>query len=232
MAVQVILLDIEGTTTDIQFVHNVLFPYASCYLRAFVEKNYAHPNVKKALADVQKTVQEEQNKTISPDFAIDQLLEWIAQDRKHPALKYLQGMVWETGYKNGDLQSHVYDDVPPALKRWHEQGLTLAIYSSGSEQAQKLLVGYTPFGDLNPHFSAYFDTVSGGPKKESASYTRIAEALSVAPAQMLFLSDHPDEITAARQAGCQVIQLLRDGQKPGEAPSATTFEAITETVSL
>jgi len=225
MPIKAILLDIEGTTTDIRFVHNVLFPYAAKHLKDFVLKNFSNPDVRKALEETKKTVAEEHGKTLDDEGAVEQLLRWITEDRKHTALKSLQGMIWEQGYKNGDYQSHLYNDVPPAFKRWADQGLALAVYSSGSIQAQQLLFGYTPFGNLNPYFTAYFDTTTG-PKKEPASYARIAKELHVKPEEILFLSDHPDEIAAAQQAGCHVIQLLRDGQAPAAFPSATTFERI------
>lgn len=221
-----VLLDIEGTTTDIQFVHKVLFPYSAERLAAFVNQQAQKADVQTALAQVRETVQTEQGLAISDSEAIETLLRWIHEDRKHTALKLLQGLIWKEGFEQGHYQGHVYPDVPQTLERWKNQGIGLAIYSSGSVQAQKLLFAHSVAGDLTPYFSHYFDTNVGG-KKESDSYREIARRLDVAPAEILFLSDVEAELDAASEAGLQVTQLLRDGQASGHKyPAVESFEAI------
>ncbi|MCE3234289.1 MAG: Enolase-phosphatase [Vampirovibrio sp.] len=224
--IRFILLDIEGTTTDIQFVHKVLFPYSAERLADYVAKNIANIEVQSALASVRDTVQTEQGRAISDEEAVETLLQWIQDDRKHTALKQLQGLIWKDGFEQGHYHGHVYPEVPKALEAWKQQGIGLGIYSSGSVQAQKLLFGHSVAGDLTPYFSHYFDTNVGG-KKESDSYREIARQLALAPGEILFLSDVEAELDAASEAGLQVTQLLRDGQVAGSKyPAITSFEAI------
>lgn len=209
--IRCVLLDIEGTTTDINFVHQVLFPYSEENLRPFIEVHGEESEVKQAIQDVRKTVQQEEGRIITHHEAIEVLLRWIAQDRKHTALKALQGMIWKAGYEQGQYRSHIYPEVPEALDRWKAMGLELAIYSSGSVAAQKLLFRYTVYGDLTPKFSSYFDTLVGG-KKEAGSYREIARRLRLQPDEILFLSDVPAELDAAVEAGCQAIQVNRENK--------------------
>lgn len=213
--VRFILLDIEGTTTDIHFVHQVLFPYSAERLPAYVQAHQADLAVRVALQSVKDTVFQEEHRTIQDDESIPVLMGWIQQDRKHTALKQLQGLIWKDGFEKGHYQGHVYDDVPQALRNWQRQGIGLGIYSSGSVQAQKLLFGYSVCGDLTPFFSHYFDTTVGG-KKEVASYSNIVAALDLPPLEVLFLSDVEAELDAARLAGLRTIQLLREGTVPSE----------------
>lgn len=213
--VRFILLDIEGTTTDIHFVHQVLFPYSTERLPAYVQAHSTTPAVQEALTSVKDTVYQEENKTINDDEAIEVLLAWIQQDRKHTALKQLQGLIWKEGFEKLHYQGHVYDDVPQALQNWRRQGVELGIYSSGSVQAQKLLFGYSISGDLTSFFSHYFDTKVGG-KREVASYQNIVKELNLAPLEVLFLSDIEAELDAARLAGLRTIQLVRAGTKASE----------------
>jgi enolase-phosphatase E1 len=220
-----ILLDIEGTTTDIDFVHKVLFPYAAERLEAFIKANGEKPEVQAAIRSVKETVQTENNQELDDEGVIDTLLEWIADDRKHGTLKTLQGMIWETGFRQGDYRGHVYPDVPVALQQWKEQGIDLGIYSSGSVQAQKLLFGHSEAGDLTPLFSHYFDTTVGG-KKEPDSYAKIAAALQLSPSDILFLSDVEAELDAAAQAGFQVMQLVRGEPVASKYPQANSFADI------
>lgn len=224
--IRYILLDIEGTTTDIDFVHKVLFPYSAQHLSSFVTFNAANPEVQDSLQAVKDTVQQEENRSIDDREAMETLLRWIQADRKHTALKELQGLIWKQGYVQGDYQGHVYEDVPEALERWTGEGLKLGIYSSGSVQAQQLIFGYTAFGDLNTNFSDYFDTRIGG-KKEAESYRKIAQALEMTPPEILFLSDNEEELEAAAQAGMRVIQLVRGNTKPStQFPTTATFKEI------
>lgn len=218
--IQFVLLDIEGTTTDIQFVHKVLFPYSQQYLKPFVQENQDNPEVQEALAQVQETVLQEEDKSITTDEALRYLMHWIVSDRKHGALKTLQGLIWDEGFRTEAFKGHVYPDVPNAFEQWKAMGLKIGIYSSGSVHAQKLLFGYSEFGDLTPNFSAHFDTVIGG-KKEMAAYQNIISALKLSPSEILFVSDVPDELVAAKEAGLNVLHSLRPGIQPD-----SRFEAV------
>lgn len=211
-APKVILLDIEGTTTEISFVHRVLFPYAVQHLTAFLTLHENEPHVEACLQDpeLQAAVP---TQTLSA--YIDVLQRWIAEDRKVTVLKTLQGWIWAEGYTKGDFTSHVYEDVLPALKAWKAKGIILGIYSSGSVEAQKQLFQHTPYGDLTPFFSWHFDTKIGG-KQEAGSYLRIAEAMGVSPSEILFFSDVEAELDAACEAGFSVMQVVREGTVPCE----------------
>jgi enolase-phosphatase E1 len=209
--VRFILLDIEGTTTDINFVHRILFPYSAERLPAFVRNHSNLPEVQEKLAAVKATVQTEESRDINDDEAIEQLLQWIREDRKHTALKSLQGLIWREGYEGGAYESHIYEDVLPCLKAWRSQGIDLGIYSSGSVEAQKLLFRYTPYGDLTPFFSCYYDTRVGG-KKESVAYKTIVADLGLPADQLLFLSDVEEELDAAATTGLQTVRVNRSDQ--------------------
>jgi enolase-phosphatase E1 len=205
---QYILTDIEGTTTSVSFVYEVLFPYFSKNCQDFVTQNMDVAFVQNILADVKKTVLEEENQAISDNQAIEKLLFWTTTDRKHTALKTLQGHVWKLGYEKGDIKGHIYEDVPDVLRAWKEQGMSLGIYSSGSVAAQKLLFGTSIFGDLQPLFSHYFDTQVGA-KREANSYQNIQKTLQIPAENILFLSDVEAELDAAQEAGFQTTQLVR-----------------------
>ncbi len=235
-----ILMDIEGTTTDLAFVQSVLFPYAANHLPDFIRQNSSQPKVQEALIQVKQTLLTEKQAentanqlqsaptvdSILDEEAITQLLCWIDEDRKHTTLKQLQGMVWRNGYETGAYQGHVYPDVLPTLKTWKADGLELGIYSSGSIEAQKLLFRHSTVGDLTPLFSHYFDTTTG-PKREANSYARIAQVLHLPPIDILFLSDIAEELDAAAQAGFQVIQLVRGPEtRLSNYPAVETFTAI------
>lgn len=208
-----ILTDIEGTTTSITFVHDVLFPYAKAHLRAWVEAHADEARVVDLLAGMKAHAYRAHGVEWSDDDCIAQLLAWIDADRKEPALKTLQGWIWADGYHSGAYTSHVYPDVQPALARWQDAGITLGVYSSGSVEAQDLLFGHTVDGDLRPFFSHYFDTQVGH-KREVGSYQNIQQALGIPAGDILFLSDVPEELDAAAAAGMQVCHLLRPGTQP------------------
>jgi enolase-phosphatase E1 len=212
--IKYVLMDIEGTTTPITFVHDVLFPYSKAHLAAYVAAHADEPDVRSALEGTKRTAAEESGRRLNDAEAVQQLLAWIDADRKHPALKALQGMIWEDGYGTGAYTSEVYPEVRPCLERWKERGITLGIYSSGSVQAQKLLFKYTPVGDVTPLLSHYFDTGVGG-KREADSYRRILAEIKVEAGAVLFLSDVPEELDAAAVSGMQTAQLLRPGTKAG-----------------
>ncbi len=203
--IKAIVTDIEGTTSSIDFVHQTLFPYAKAHLRAFLKAQGGNDAVQSALDEVEQIVGHD----LSVDEAADVLEQWIAEDRKVTPLKTLQGLIWKTGYEAGELKGHVYADTPEFLRRWHEAGKQLYVYSSGSVAAQRLIFGYTDFGDLTPLFSGYFDTRIGG-KREAASYRNILQQIGLDGGEVLFLSDIGEELDAARAAGLQTCQLLRD----------------------
>lgn len=204
-AVRAILTDIEGTTSSIHFVKDVLFPYARKRLPAFIETHGDQPEIRYWLHEAAREagLVEVERQTV-----IELLLRWIDEDRKSTALKALQGMIWRAGYEGGDYRAHVYAEVAARLGAWHASGLSLYVYSSGSVAAQKLFFGCSEAGDLTPLFSGYFDTVTG-PKRERASYGKIAASIGLAPEAILFLSDVVEELDAARSAGMQTAWLVR-----------------------
>ncbi len=204
-----ILTDIEGTTSSISFVKDVLFPYARRALPGFVATRGRDPAVRKWLDAVAT-----ENGGICDDRMIVEVLQgWIDEDRKHTALKALQGMVWADGYRGADFSAHIYPDAAPALRHWHAAGVPLYVYSSGSVPAQRLFFGHSDAGDLTPLFSGWFDTEVGG-KREAGSYRAIAEAIGVPPGDILFLSDIVEELDAAREAGLQTALVDRLGDYP------------------
>lgn len=223
--IRAVLTDIEGTTSSIDFVKDVLFPYARQHLPAFVETHADDSEVQGWLHEAAK---EAGIVEASRTEIIDLLIRWIDEDRKATPLKALQGMIWREGYESGAYVSHMYPEVAGRLKAWHDQGLKLYVYSSGSVPAQKLMFGFSENGDLTPLFSGYFDTQTGH-KREEASYRRIAEAIGLPPAQVLFLSDIKEELDAARAAGMHTTHLVRPPLPMVDAghPAVTNFDAIT-----
>lgn len=214
-----VLLDVEGTTTPIDFVTGVLFPFARRRLRGFLGARARDADVAGDLALLRSDHAAERLRGESPPPAEDAaaFAEWLMdRDRKAPGLKALQGRLWEEGYRSGELRSIVYDDVPGALALWRRDGLRIAIYSSGSVLAQRLLFAHTAAGDLTPLLDAYFDTTTG-PKKEPASYRRIATLMELDPASILFVSDVPQELDAALAAGFRTRLSLRPGNAPCDA---------------
>lgn len=210
-----IITDIEGTTTAIAFVHRSLFPYAAAALEEFLARHGDDPEVAAILAEV-------------PGEPLATLRGWMAADAKMTPLKALQGLIWADGYASGALRGHLWPDVAPALRAWHARGLRLAIYSSGSEQAQRLLFRHSEAGDLEPLFEGFFDTRQGG-KREAGSYARIAAAWGAEAGAILFLSDVVEELDAAREAGLATCHLVRaaDGTQPsGRHPEAADFNGV------
>jgi enolase-phosphatase E1 len=211
-----ILLDIEGTTTPIDFVHEILFPFAAEKVEAFVSENFASLTAeiieleKEYHTDFKNQIYGRDFKANSAESVANYLKFLIEVDRKSTPLKTIQGKIWQKGYEAGELKSEIFADVPKAFERWKSQGKTIAIYSSGSVLAQKLLFGFTNVGDLNPFISRYFDTAVGG-KRETESYQKIAEELGFPPVEILFLSDVLEELDAAAEAGFQTIVTIREG---------------------
>jgi len=222
-AVRVVVTDIEGTTSSIDFVHKTLFPYSRTRLRAFLHAHASDTAVRACLGEVEAI----EGRTLSIDEAASILERWIDEDRKVTPLKTLQGLIWAQGYAAGELKGHVYDDTPVALRRWHAQGRKLYVYSSGSVDAQKLIFGHTDHGDLTPLFSGYFDTRVGG-KREADSYRAILRQIGHPAREVLFLSDVGEELDAARAAGMQTLQLIRDEKaKPSDAhPQVRDFSTV------
>lgn len=222
MSIRAILTDIEGTTTDLGFVQRVLFPYAARRLPDFVAAHRDEPRMRALLIDVAS-----QAGLAHADEAevVRLLLDWIKLDLKLTPLKMLQGWIWREGYERGDFTGHVYADAVELLRRWHADGLRLYVYSSGSEEAQRLLFRYSDAGDLSGLFSAYFDTRIGA-KREVDSYRRIAQAIGLPPDRILFLSDIVAELDAARAAGLATCLLARDTQVVCEHPVARDFHHI------
>jgi enolase-phosphatase E1 len=222
MSIKAILTDIEGTTSAVSFVFEVLFPYAAKHLPEFVRQNAERADVAEQLQAVR---QDSGEPAADVERVIEILLSWIAEDRKATPLKALQGMVWEQGYQAGQLKGQVYPDAVEALKRWHREGYQLFVYSSGSIQAQRLIFGCSEAGDLSPLFSGYFDTTSG-PKREAQSYQRITQAIGCLPEQILFLSDIVQELDAAQEAGMATCGLVRDGGELAGHPNVSSFAQI------
>jgi enolase-phosphatase E1 len=218
-----ILTDIEGTTSSLSFVKDVLFPYARTHLAAYLERHAHEPAVAQLLADARAVL----GGTPSDAQLVAALLRWIDEDRKLTPLKALQGLIWEDGYRQGHFQGHVYEDAVRKLRAWSARGLRLYVYSSGSVLAQKLLFRHTAHGDLTPLFAGFFDTTIGA-KREAASYRAIAAAAGLEAQSMLFLSDVKEELDAARAAGMQTRWLVREGALDAQAAhlQARSFEAL------
>ena len=204
--IRAIVTDIEGTTSSIRFVHDVLFPYARERMAAFVRARADEPQVAAELDAVRR----EAGAALDLDGVIQQLIAWIDADRKSTPLKALQGMIWEAGFRNGDFTGHVYADAVRHLREWHARGITLYVFSSGSVQAQRLLFGHSDAGDLTSLFSGFYDTRIGA-KLDASAYSAIAADIGLAPADILFLSDIEGELDAARAAGMHTLWLVRDG---------------------
>lgn len=222
-----ILTDIEGTTTSISFVHDVLFPYSRDRMLTYLLTHEHTDHVQNAFLQVRETAVQEGLK--APENVLEysaQLIEWIDSDRKHPALKSLQGYIWESGYRSGEVVAHLYPEVKEKLNEWKTLGHNLGVYSSGSVKAQHLLFEFTAYGNLLPLFSNHFDTKVGH-KREIQSYVRIAQELQLSPEKILFLSDIKEELDAARSAGMRTTQLIRQGDViVGDHPTAKSFKDI------
>ncbi len=203
--IKAILTDIEGTTSSLLFVKEVLFPYAREHIAEFVRAHADEADVEKLLDDARVAADE----PLEQEALIKQLVRWIDDDQKITPLKALQGMIWEAGYKNGDFTGHVYADAARNLSQWHGMGIRLYVFSSGSVQAQKLIFSYSDSGDLTSLFSGYFDTAIGA-KHEVEAYLNIIDEIALPAESILFLSDIPQELDAARLAGMQTLQVIRD----------------------
>jgi enolase-phosphatase E1 len=225
-----ILLDVEGTTSPISFVYGTLFPYARKRMGSFLQEHSSDPAVIAVFhelrsmnpSDVPAGAPKISGQDLIPE-STDYLLWLMQQDRKTAPLKTLQGLIWEQGFKQGELQGEMFDDVPVCLLQWHKAGLRTAIYSSGSVLAQKMMFLYTRYGDLTKLISAYFDTAVG-PKRQPQSYQRIVAELQVPAEQVIFVSDVAEELEAARTAGLGTALSIRPGNQ--EQNGAAGYRAI------
>jgi enolase-phosphatase E1 len=239
VGVEAVLLDVEGTTTPVAFVYEVLFPHARAHMREFLRRHGRDdPAARADIDQLRREHRTDQGQGIAvpawddsrPEATVESAAEYalflMDGDRKATGLKGLQGRIWQEGYTSGALRGQVYPDVPPAFARWGRQGRAVAIFSSGSMLAQRLLFATTPGGDLTPHIRAHFDTTTGS-KREAATYARIAQELGVAPGAILFLSDTAAELDAAREGGMAVALCARDGAPAASPyPVVHTFDAV------
>ncbi len=220
-----VLTDIEGTTTSISFVYEVLFPYFRENISQL--KSMMHVDeVAEAFQQTTEIIQQEDERNVTDtDELIATLLQWSWEDRKIKPLKTVQGFLWKTGYESGEILGHVFPDVPLALKAWKDEGVQMGVFSSGSVAAQKLIFGYSDHGDLTPYFSAYFDINTGG-KRDAQTYQIIADKINVSNNRILFLSDIVEELVAADEAGFQTIQLVRAGNTANWKSHVSDFSEI------
>ncbi|MFI5964184.1 acireductone synthase [Streptomyces asoensis] len=227
--VDAVVLDIEGTTSATGFVVDVLYPYSRARFAELLTERAGEPVVARAMAQVRELTGEPDADAARIEKTLNA---WLDEDRKATPLKTLQGVVWSEGFARGDLVSHFYDDVVPRLRAWHAAGLRLYVYSSGSVSAQRAWFANSPAGDLTPLLSGLYDTENAGPKQDAESYRRIAGSTGVPAGRLLFLSDRPGELDAARAAGWHAVGVRRPGepyfeQGVGDHAQAGTFDEIT-----
>jgi enolase-phosphatase E1 len=237
--VRIVLSDIEGTTTPLDFVHKVLFPYARARAATFLRQHRSSSDVGRELevlreehrSDVHRGLHPPPLCSDDPESELESEVSYIAwlmdQDQKSTPLKSLQGRIWEDGYRNGELHSQVFADVPPFLKQWREQQRHTCIFSSGSVLAQKLLFAHTTDGDLTPLISGYFDTTTG-PKRDPGSYRKIATILETPPSAIVFISDITAELDAAAACGLETLLCLRPGNHPQPANAHPAIRSFGE----
>ena len=230
--IRYILTDIEGTTTSTSFVYETLFPYFKRHIAAFLSVPALLPEQEQYLQAVQQTVLDEGGTILSTAEMAHQLITWTDADRKHPALKAIQGLLWRDAYLNKEISGHIYPDVPPILADWKIAGIQMGVYSSGSVEAQHLLFGHSDFGNLTPFFLHYFDTGIGHKRAED-SYRAIQSTIHYSAAEILFLSDIEAELDAAKAAGMQTIQIVRPGTSASKKHiTATDFTQINLNINL
>lgn len=216
-----ILLDIEGTTSSISFVYDVMFPFIRQHVASFLDSHWSDKSLQSCLpllaVDLEQGSVESWLGSDGPknqrQKVVDGVIGLMDADVKATGLKQLQGLVWKSGFHSGEMVAHLFDDVAPAIQSWHQSGLDIRIYSSGSISAQKLFFGHTVAGDLLDCFQGHYDTTIG-PKKETESYQQIAESFGLPASQILFASDVVDELKAASAAGLQTALSNRPGNKP------------------
>jgi enolase-phosphatase E1 len=231
LEVRALLLDIEGTTTPIEFVHQVLFPYARAHAAEYLARNQDSADVLEALALLRdERAAEVRLKPDTTYVVLEYVYSLMDRDKKSPGLKALQGLIWQDGYTSGELRGQVYPDVVPAFERWRARGLDIYIYSSGSVLAQQLLFGSTEAGDLTAFLKGYFDTAVG-PKVSPDSYCVIAARIHVPPQEILFVSDVRGELDAARTSGMRTALCVRgSGDGPPGSASHPVIRSFAEIV--
>lgn len=240
LVIQVILLDIEGTTCPVDFVAKTLFPYAQAHLMQTLERGTNEPRIANIIQEAidewhqdldpscQQMLSEADQGSPSNAQLAEYLNHLIKSDRKSSALKELQGIIWKQGYESSELKTPLFDDVLPSLDAWIQKGITLAVYSSGSVQAQKLLYMHTKQGNISDRFSHWFDTRTG-PKLKTKSYRKICQSLNATEKSVLFISDHPGECDAAHSAGLRTNFCYRPGnphQNPGQHRLIQSFRVL------
>ena len=223
--IQLILTDIEGTTTSIDFVYDILFPYFRSHigeLRGLID----NPEIQKAFKQTVDSAMSLENKKLnSIDEIINTLYRWSEEDRKLTPLKTVQGIIWKNGYESGAIKGHVYDEVSESFEKWTAEGKQIGIFSSGSVPAQKLLFANSISGDLTKYISSYFDTQTGG-KRDVETYEKIATEVEISPENILFLSDIKEELEAAEKAGMQTLQLIRENKIQDWKQAVSDFSQI------
>jgi enolase-phosphatase E1 len=241
LGVRGVVLDIEGTTTPISFVYDVLFPYARTHLRGFLETH----GPTGLLAEVDTQLREEHATDVARGDAppplpaditsgnavdLEPYVVWLMdQDRKSPGLKLLQGLIWQRGFADGTLRGELFPDVAPAIARWRARAIDVAIYSSGSVLAQRLIFGNTANGDLTSNINKFFDATVG-PKRSAESYRAIASELRHSPDELLFLSDVHAELSAARAAGFHAMLCVRPGNPEPAREDEITVDSFDDLV--
>ncbi len=223
MGIRAIVVDTAGTTTDLNFIHDTLFPYSAKVLPEFLQENQNNILVDNCLSDIRDIA-------LEPDASIERIVEilqqWINEDRKATPLKTLQGLIWKQGYSKGEFKGHIYPDFIATIKEIKQQNLRLYSFSSGSVDAQKLLFSHSDDGDLTPYFDGHFDTRTGN-KRFKQAYSNIVNTISLAPKQVLFISDLVEELKAAEQAGLRTLQMVRDTQqRTGEFKQISSFKEL------
>ncbi|MCL2916505.1 acireductone synthase [Shewanella corallii] len=223
MGIRAIVVDTAGTTTDLDFIHNVLFPYSVKALPEFLERNQNNMLVDNCICDVRDIALEAD---ASLERVTEILQQWVAEDRKATPLKALQGMIWKEGYAKGEFKGHIYPDFIEAISRYTNQNIRVYSFSSGSAEAQAMLFGHSDGGDLNPMFNGHFDTRTGS-KLDKQAYLNILNTISLKAKQVLFVSDLLEELKAASAAGLQVCQMVREeGVRTGDFNTVRSFDEL------
>ncbi|QDU88201.1 Enolase-phosphatase E1 [Pirellulimonas nuda] len=234
--VQGVLLDVEGTTSAVAYVYDVMFPYARQGMQGYLDTNWGSESLAEAAEQVARDAGHASldawrhaSGSDPQRLVLDEAIRLMDADVKATGLKQLQGLVWQSGFESGELRAHVFPDVPPALAAWRAAGVDVRVYSSGSIHAQRLFFGHSEAGDLLPQLSGHYDTTTG-PKREAASYAQIAADWGLPAAGVLFLSDIVAELDAASTAGMQTALVVRPGNaavEPGHGhPVVETFAAL------
>ncbi|QYJ86142.1 acireductone synthase [Shewanella mesophila] len=223
MGIRAIVVDTAGTTTDLNFIQDTLFPYSAKVLADFLNENQSNVLVDNCICDVRDIA-------LEPDASLDRVVEilqqWITEDRKATPLKTLQGLIWKQGYAKGEFKGHIFPDFIEAVKGFKAQNVRLYSFSSGSVDAQKLLFSHSDGGDLTQYFDGHFDTRTGN-KLFKQAYSNIINTISLAPKQVLFISDVIEELKAAEQAGLRTLQMVRETtQRTGDFKQITSFDEL------